>query len=444
MTNNELISKIMERIKNSRSAVFNGSNSFYTTNQKKFLTNLNENKTINSLSISPTAKINSFSKKNNKARGIIISINESNSTPSIIKMKYKKINKKENQVNNAQKLKEDNKNESKLIKVNSNINISPLNEIYIKKDFYKHENNKTNSNVNIHKNTCQNYIKNKICTSNTIINKNEIKKTQKRNEKEIKKIKKFNLDVYKVAQSSITQKYINNKIKKYEHIPTSNKAITISELKPFSETKFSRIKVVKKQKTIDSKNIFKTKINNNININININNNNIYNNTNQISHNNSNHINSNITNNSINSNNKIFDKKKYIEFINQSSFNTQRNDSQPLLKKILLSSSSNRDINYIKKDFIFQNMNKKKISYVNPNNNTLAFSGYLTSRNSHNISKIKNKIKNMVINSSNQYNNNNYKFKKDLLNKKERVIFVKNKKPILKSPKNNNNKFVKK
>ena len=123
MTNNELISKIMERIKNSRSAIFNGSNSFYTTNQKKFLTNLNENKTLNSLSISPTAKINTFSKKNNKPLGIIISINESNSTPSITKMKYKKINKKENQVNNAQNPKEDNKNEFRLIKVNSNINI---------------------------------------------------------------------------------------------------------------------------------------------------------------------------------------------------------------------------------------------------------------------------------------------------------------------------------
>ena len=87
-------------------------------------------------------------------------------------------------------------------------------------------------------------------------------------------------------------------------------------------------------------------------------------------------------------------------------------------------------------------MNKKKISCLN-SNNTLTFSGFLTSRNTHNVSKIKNKIKNTVGNVVKQKNiNNNNKFKKELLAKKEGTIINKNKAPLLKNIKQNSNNNV--
>ena len=426
ITNKELISKIMEKIKNSKSAVFHGHNSFHTFNQKKFMINIKENPTINSISTSPTVKINSYVKKNNNVQnGMIITINESNSTPNIIKIKNN--NNKIIKVNNASKLKTVNKPGFKMIKVNSNLNISPLNEIDLKKNhFYYNTNNNTNFNFN------NNYTKN-ILTTNTIKNKIENKKKNK----DIKKIKKYNLNIYKVSPNSITQKYITNSIQ------PSNKTVTISNIKSFNEPKLGSIKVIKKQKTINSKKKVKTDINNNININININSNNIFNNTNQINNNsnNSNNITNNIQSSSISINNNDINKNKYMELLKQSNANIQRNESQPMLKKILLSSSSNRNVYNFKKNFMFEDMNKKKISYLNTN--TLTFSGYLTTRNSNNVSKIKNKMKSKGGNGGKSNNNNNNysnnKFKNELFNKKDVIIIPKNIIPILKNPKQNNN-----
>ena len=431
ITNKELISKIMEKIKNSKSAIFNGHNSYQTFNQKKkIILNIKENNTINSLSISPTIKINSYASKNNTDRGgggIILSINESNSTPNIIKFNNNKLNKIHK--TNGSNFKGESKPEYKMIKVNSNLNISPLNEIYMKKDFYS--NIKTNANINYNFTTNNsNYNKNKVLTSN---NNTRNKKQKKKTEKE-KETKKFNLDIYKISPSSITQKYITNSIF------SPNKAETINGMKKLNESKYGSIKVVKKQKTIDSKNKKRADINNNININININSNNIYNNTNQINNHNSNNnsntsnnILNNIQNKSINMNN--FNKKKYIEaLLRQSKTNMQRNESHPMLKKILLSSSSNRNVYNFKKKFIFEDLSKKKI--FDFNNNTLTFSGYLTTRNSNNVSKTKNKVKNKVEN-GNKQNNNNNKYKKELFNKKNGVILSKNKIQILRNSKQN-------
>ena len=430
ITNKELISKIMEKIKNSKSAIFNGHNSYQTFNQKKkFILNIKENTKINSLS--PTLKINSYTTKNYTDRGgggIILSINESNSTPNIIKLNNSKLNKINK--NNGSNFKGETKPEYKMIKVNSNLNISPLNEIYMKKDFYN--NIKTNANINYNFTTNNyNYQKNKVLTSNNIKKKIENKKQIKKgeNEKDSKKAKKFNLDIYKISPSSITQKYITNSIL------SPNKAETINNMKKFNESKFGCIKVVKKQKTIDSKKKQRADINNNININININSNNIYNNTNQMNNNSNNNSNAsnNILNNvqskSISINN--FNKKKYLESLKkQSNPIIQRNESHPLLKKILLSSSSNRNVYNFKKNFIFEELTKKKIFDLN--NNTLTFSGYLTTRNSNNVSKIKNKVKNKIGNSG-KSNNNNNKFKKELFNKKCGIILSKNKIPIFKN-----------
>jgi len=428
LTNRELISKIMEKIKNSKSVIFNGHNSYRNFNQKKSTTKLKNSTNNNSSSISPPGKLNSYTKRNKNdgsgGGGIIISINQSNSTPNIIKINNQ-------QLNNSSNNKNDNKHEFKKIKVNSNLNISPITEIYSKKDFYNHTNSNTNSNMK------------NIVYNNTIQNKNENnKKKLKKNENE-KKLKKHNLNIYKITQNSITQKYISNN-KKIGVISSPNKAVTISGNKKFNNLKYGGIKVIKNQKTLDFHKKSPSDMNNNININININNNNIFNNSNRnYSQNilNNNAIN-NIQNNNISINNKILDKKKYLELLEQSSFKNKRNESQPLLKKIILfsSSSSNRNILNSKKNFIFEDMNKKKLASCFNSNNTLTFSGYLTTRNSHNESKIKNKIKNIVSNASKQKiaNNNNSRFKKELFKKKDGIIFIKNKVPLIKDKIQNN------
>ena len=446
--NKELINKIIQKIKTSKSAIFKGCNSFHILKKKKSLINRKENLTTNSLSISPTVNSNLCTKKINKVRGNInIKISESNSTPSVVKIKNYKNNKKEVVKNKPLNTKRENKDEYKMIKVNSNLNIEPLKEIYIKKDFYNHTHSNANSNINIKNNGANNYIKKKVYKSNNNIKfKNENNDSKKKIKKnEANKNKKFNLNIYKVSQNSLAQKYItNNTNKNYDHIQTSSN-ITISREKQLNENKFGSIKVIKKQETIDFAKKSRTDIKNNININININNNNIYNNSNQINYNNkiinNNNTSNNIQNNNISVNNNL-NKKKYKEISTHSSLNTQRNESQPILKKIILTSSSNRNIYNSKKNFIFEEMNKKKISCLN-SNNTLTFSGFLTSRNTHNVSKIKNKIKNTVGNVVKQKNiNNNNKFKKELLAKKEGTIINKNKAPLLKNIKQNSNNNV--
>ena len=433
ITNKELISKIIENIRNSKSAVFNEQNSFHIINkQKKNLLNIKENPLINSSSIPPEIKINSYKNKNasNRKEGIAIRINESNSTPNIIGLKGN--NKKEIKdikLNNISNIKKEKNTDSEKIKVNNNLNIFPLNEIYLKKDFYNNINTNINSNKNTNYNfTSYNYEKNKILTNNNIKNKEKSQK-QKTNQKEnmTKKNKNVNLNIYKISPSSITQKYIANSIL------SANKAITISGAKQYNEAKYGSIKVVKKQKTIDKKVKQRSDINNNININININSNNIYNSTNHIKYNSNNisNTNNNITNNNI-PNNSINNKKDLIRQYNDK--NILRNESHPMLKKILLTSSSNRTV--FKKNFIFEELNRKKIN-INNNNNTITFSGYLTSRSSNNNSNIKNKIKNIPENGGKvKIINSNNKYKKDLYIKKDGII-IKNKILSLKNQKGN-------
>ena len=442
ITNKDLISRIIEKIKNNKNKVFNEHNSFQTVKQKKVLFNIKGNSEINSLSISPQAKIISYSKKNNNnidsrgdKGGIFISINESNSTPNIINLNNKK-DFKNIRINNASSHLKNEKTEYKMIKVNSNLNISPLNEIYIKKDFYNNIN--TNANLKAKYNiTSNNYDKNKILANNNIIkNKNNNKKQTKKPDKN-KKLKNFNLNIYKISPNSIAQKYITNSIL------TSNKSMTISSMKPLEEAKYGSIKVIKK-KAVDKKIKQRTDINNNININININSNNIYNNSNQInsSNNNNSNINNNLINNAhsscININNNDFDKKKCKEKIRQSIENMQRNENHLMLKKILLSSSSNRNVYNFKKNYVFENINKSKRE--TNINNTITLSGFLTSRSSNNTSKIKNIMKNNAENLGKPKNiNSTNKFKKEI-NNKNYGILNKNKIPTYKKKNGFSNK----
>jgi hypothetical protein len=195
LTNRELISKIMEKIKNSKSVIFNGKNSYRNFNQKKPTTRLKNSTNNNSSSISPPGKLNSYTKrsKNIGSGGgdIIISINQSNSTPNIIKINNQQINSNSNN-------KIDDKYEFQKIKVNSNLNISPINEIYSKKDFYNHTNTNTNSNIYTYSN-----MKNNVY-NNTIQNKYENNKKKLKKDETEKKIKKHNLNIYKITQNSIT------------------------------------------------------------------------------------------------------------------------------------------------------------------------------------------------------------------------------------------------
>ena len=198
------------------------------------------------MSISPQTKINSYSKKNNNIDsqgnngGIFIRINESNSTPNIINLNNKK-DFKNIRINNASSQLKNENTEYKMIKVNSNLNICPLNEIYLKKDFYN--NISTNANLKAKYNiTSNNYDKNKMLTNNNNI-KNKNKKQAKKPEKN-KNVKNFNLNIYKISPNSIAQKYITNSIL------ASNKSVTISSMKPLEETKFGSIKVIKKKAVV--------------------------------------------------------------------------------------------------------------------------------------------------------------------------------------------------
>ena len=414
--NKELITNIMEKITDNKSAAFKGCNSFYTLNHTKFkLINRKDNQKENSysFSISPSGKLHSYSKKKNYREGII-NMNPSSSSPRVNIIKKIKEKSKESKINNTSILNRNDKFKNKMIKVKSNLNFLPLNDINSKRYF----NNKIfNSNSKVNKNdiSYNNYVKNKAYINSKNNKKNiENKNNSKIKEKEKNKAKKFNLNIYKIAQNSITQQYMINNIKKYDRIPNSSRAVTISEIKPYKDIKFGRIKVVKKKKTIDSKKKM-LDFNNNININININNSNIYNSNkvNKNNYSNSNIIN-NIFNNSISINN-YFGHKRYIE-LNQSSLNSQRNDSQPLLKKLILSSSNNSIFNS-KNKFNMEKMNKSKVNYNNSNN------GYSTSRNSQNVSKIHNKINSVGnANKKKSINNITHKIKKESYFKMKKLL----------------------
>ena len=373
-------------------------------------------------------------KKNNF--DFILKINESNSTPNICNLiinknnrSQKRIVKKENEIG-KEKI-----SEIKLIKVNSNLDISPINK-YL-------QNNDSYINTNKHKIYCNNI--NSLKYNNNIL-RNSLKNKILQNKHERKKV---NLNICKITPNTNTHKCYSNNNSKLGYPQSSNKAMTISGLKTLGEQKFDSIKVVKKQRTINSKKLKKADINNNININININSNNIYNNTNQLSNSNNNSIQN---SSSINiNNNSVLSKSKYYDLLRQStSFISNRNNRYPNSKKMLLSSASNNNICVnSKKNFMLEEMNKKKKSVLNTNNNTLTFSGCVTSRNSHNSSKIKNimkKCSNKNGNIKTNFSSNKMKIKKELLNKKELNIYSKNKIPVMKSPKSikNNCKTFKK
>ena len=428
LTNKEIISKIMAKIKNANSAIFQMHSSFNSTNKKRIILNMKKYKK----SISPMNESNR--KKNNF--DFIIKINESNSTPNICNLiinknnrNQKKIIKKENEI------RKEKNSEIKLIKVNSNLDISPINKFLQKNDSYINTNNHKIYSNNI----------NSLKYNNNIF-RNSLKNKNLQNKHERKKV---NLNICKVTPNTNTHKCYSNNNSKIGHHQSSNKAMTISGMKTLGEHKFESIKVVKKQRTINSKKLKKADINNNININININSNNIYNNTNQLSNSNNNSIQN---SSSINiNNNSILSKSKYYDLLRQSSsFISNRNNRYPNSKKMLLSSASNNNICVnSKKNFMLEEMNKKKKSVLNTNNNTLTFSGCVTSRNSHNSSKIKNimkKCSNKNGNIKTNFSSNKMKIKKELLNKKELNIYSKNKIPVMKSPKSikNNCKTFKK
>ena len=446
LSNKEIIAKIMAKIKNAKSAVFQVNSSFNNLNKKRLILNITKLK--NPSSISPNNKNNSNIKRNNCE--LIIKINESNSTPNIYNFKIIRNTKNKNNKNNKninknekQFLKEekDQNSQLQLLTVKNNLNISPLNKIILKNESYRIKsknniiiNNPKNNNNN---NNVNNFINKTI--------KNKIKKGEKERQK-------ANIDIYKIAPNATAQRYITTNNNKKDCFRASNKAMTISNIKNSNCVKYNSIKVSKKTRNINSKKK-KSDINNNININININSNNIFNNTNQINNSNNNNISSSINNINTNSmNNNLLNRKKYYEILRQSSsFISNRNDTQhhQILKKMLLSASNNNIFNNSKKNDIFEDISKKKHSVLNTNN-TMTFSGYLTSRNSQNNSKIniKNKKDNKTT-SNNKIGNmksniSSYKVKKELFSKKEKFIYNKNKIPIVKSPKGNNMQVTKK
>ena len=160
LTNKEIISKIMAKIKNSNRSIFQTHNSFNNTNKKRIILNMKKYKK----SISPMNESNR--KKNNF--DFIIKINESNSTPNICNLiinksnrSQKKFIKKENEIG-----KEKN-SEIQLIKVNSNLDISPINKFLPKNNSYVNTNNhKIYSNhinsLKYNNNIIRNSLKNKI------------------------------------------------------------------------------------------------------------------------------------------------------------------------------------------------------------------------------------------------------------------------------------------
>ena len=345
--------------------------------------------------ISSDNKTNSNIKKKNNC-DLMININESNSTPNMF-----------NLIMNKNKISKEEKEKilkHHILKIKSNLNNSPLAKFLKKNNSHKMRNN------------------------NIILNKNLVTKTIKN------KIQK----TYKNTPNSNKQRYITTNTYKNDNPLSSSNAATISGIKNSSvRQKYNSINnISKKKRIINSKKKIKSNINNNININININSNTIFNNTSQINNSNNYSLSNHIYNNMINS--SILNKNKYYELLKESSsFMSKKNKSHRYkLKRMLLSSVSNNNIfNNSKKSNIYEEIYKKKNSVLNTN--TLTFSRYLTTRNSLNSSKINNKIKKDKINRIGNMKTNisSYKVKKDLFNKKEKVIYSKNKIPVVKSPK---------
>ena len=408
--NKGIITKLLSKIKNPKNLVIQGNHSYNNINLKRSI--LNMKRFYNPSSISRHNKTNSTIKRKNNSK-LMININESNSTPNMYKLK----NNKNNKNSKNKKLKEEKdkdkekKHQYQLLNYKNNGNISPFEKILIKNNSHQLRNSK---NHHLHNNFISKTSKNKM----------------KKAEKERQKV---NLNVYKITPYVNSQRYITTNSNKNDCPRLSNKIITISGVKRnISGYKFSRIKADKKKTILNSKKKRKYDINNNININININSNNIFNNTNQT---NNYSLSNSIYTHSIS--NSILNKKKYNELLRQSSsfvFKKDNNHRQ-MLKKMLLSSMSNNSIfnNSKKNNNITEDIHKKKYLVLNTNN-TLSFSRCLTYRNSQNSSIIKNTVKKSNKNRLGNIKSHisSYKAKKDLFNKKEKIIYSKNKIPIVK------------
>ena len=417
--NRKIISKIISKIKNVNSAIFQINNSFKEINKKRLIIN----KKIHKKSISPIVNKSNRKKINFE---LIKKLTECNSTPNICDIYINKHNKKENKIiKKENKFKKEKDLELKLTKTNSNLDISSLNKYLTKNDSNLHTNNHKEYTNNIRN------IKNIILRKSF---KNKIKKNKNGS-------KKVYLNAYKITPNIINHKYYSNNNSK---IILSKEEMTISRIKSLNDQNFESIKVVRKHRTLNSKKIKNNDINNNININININSNNIYNNTNNLNYSNYNSIQN---SSSINTcNNSFLNKLKYYDLLKKSSSFISK---YPLGKKLLLSSSINNNLcdNSKNYNYILEEINKKKNYILNTKNITLTFNGCKTSRNSHNLSKIKYKSKKSSSNKSGNLTNfstNKIKMKKDFLNKKEIKIHYKNKIPLTKSSKAIKNNALKK
>ena len=311
-------------------------------------------------SIVPNFNINTDKNKLNKL-SVSLKINDSYSSPNLYDLNTIKNN----------KTKENKKIKSKILyKANNkrkNEKLSPLNSLLNIFDTINNINNTTRKNYEL------NLFKNK---SNIIHNKNQQIKSKR------------------IIRQSNTSKYINTFNNKID-LNTSNKTTRILKHKNNNNI-FKSIPAFKKINNVIKKKR-NSEINNNVNINININSNNIYNNLNNsknifINHN---------KNNNITINNNNFNKKNLYSLFSQqtSSFNFNKNVYTNAIKKLLSSISNSNIHNNSKKVYSIFNKNN---NINNKTNDNLLLSRCLTSRNSINISKIKNKLKKIHWNEGNK------------------------------------------
>ena len=312
-------------------------------------------------STTPIVHISTDKNKLNKF-SLSLKINESYSSPNI----YNLNSNRHSKIKKNKSIKE--KILSKVKNSRKNEKISPLSSLL---NIFNTINNNINNN-STKKKFEQNLFKNKY---NIIKNKNHNKKDNR------------------IIYQSNTSKYISTFNNKTD-LNVSSKTSRILKHKKINNN-FKSIPVFKK-----INNVIKRKRNseiyNNVNINININSNNIYNNLN-----NSKNIFINHNKNNITINNNNFNKKNLYSLFSQqtSSFIFNKNVYTNAIKKLLSSISNSNIHNNSKKVYSIFNKNN---NINNKTNDNLLLSRCLTSRNSINISKIKNKLKKIHWNEGNK------------------------------------------
>ena len=364
-----------------KSSILNIDSSFNSL-FKKIKTKRSITKHKISESITPIFNIRTDKNKMNKL-SLYVKINESYSSPNIYNLNTNRYNKTKETNNNN--------NKSKILIYKSknrrkNEKISPLNSL-----------------LNIFDTINNN-------TYNYKTNKNKFEQNLFKNKSILIKNKNHNISSKRIIYQSNTSKYINTFNNKTE-LNTSSKTARILKSKNNNNI-FKSIPIFKKINNV-IKRKKNSEINNNVNINININSNNIYNNLN-----NSKNIIINHNKNNITINNNNFNKKNMYLFRQQSSsFVFNKNVNANAIKKLLLSSITNSNIqNNSKKIYSIFNKNNTINSKDNKNNDRILLSRCLTSRNSIDISKIKMKIKKIHLNKGNKTNIYRNIFKKDIFN----------------------------